>query len=99
MLFDLVSFSWKRQKLVQAANGVETQVIDGKVEVENGNVPEGNPTEAKESDTISPFYIPSMWFMYWLPELSVFSVDELLSGLKKIPEKYVSKDLWHFIYI
>uniref|UniRef100_A0A8C5CF45 Solute carrier family 24 member 4b n=1 Tax=Gadus morhua TaxID=8049 RepID=A0A8C5CF45_GADMO len=31
----------ERQKLVQAANGVETQVIDGKVnDIENGNVPE-----------------------------------------------------------
>uniref|UniRef100_A0A8P4G049 Solute carrier family 24 member 4b n=2 Tax=Dicentrarchus labrax TaxID=13489 RepID=A0A8P4G049_DICLA len=44
----------ERQKLVQAANGVETQVIDGKVEIENGNVPEDKPTEAEENDTISP---------------------------------------------
>lgn len=68
MLFDLVSFFWKRQKLVQAANGVETQVIDGKVEIENGNVPEDKPTEAEENDTISPFHIPSTWFMYLLDE-------------------------------
>lgn len=61
-LFDLVSLFWKRQKLVQAANGVETQVIDGKVEIENGNVPEDKPTEAEnENDTISPFHVPSTW--------------------------------------
>uniref|UniRef100_A0A3Q2GA31 Solute carrier family 24 member 4b n=1 Tax=Cyprinodon variegatus TaxID=28743 RepID=A0A3Q2GA31_CYPVA len=45
----------ERQKLVQAANGVETQVIDGKVEIENGNVPEDKPKETEENDTISPF--------------------------------------------
>ncbi|MEQ2238564.1 hypothetical protein ILYODFUR_034443, partial [Ilyodon furcidens] len=50
----------ERQKLVQAANGVETQVIDGKVEIENGTVPEDKPKEAEENDTISPFHIPSM---------------------------------------
>lgn len=60
---DLVSFSWKRQKLVQATNGVETQVIDGKVEIENGNVPEDKPSKAEENDTISPFHIPSVWFV------------------------------------
>uniref|UniRef100_A0A096M4G6 Solute carrier family 24 member 4 n=1 Tax=Poecilia formosa TaxID=48698 RepID=A0A096M4G6_POEFO len=49
----------ERQKLVQASNGVETQVIDGKVEIENGNVPEDKPKEAEENDTISPFHIPS----------------------------------------
>lgn len=61
MLFDLVSFFLKRQKLVQAANGVETQVIDGKVEIENGNVPEDKPSEAPQNDTISPFHIPRMY--------------------------------------
>ncbi|KAM7367724.1 hypothetical protein PAMP_014004 [Pampus punctatissimus] len=61
----------ERQKLVQAANGVETQVIDGKVEIENGNVPEDKPTEAEENDTISPFHIPKgigskfKWLMSW----------------------------------
>jgi hypothetical protein len=45
--------------LVQAANGVETQVIDGKVnDIENGNVPEDKPSEEKENETISPFHIP-----------------------------------------
>ncbi|KAM3863159.1 sodium/potassium/calcium exchanger 4-like [Diretmus argenteus] len=54
----------ERQKLVQAANGVETQVIDGMVDIENGNVPE-------ENDTISPFHIPSgcgskvKWLISW----------------------------------
>ncbi|KAI3363685.1 hypothetical protein L3Q82_001309 [Scortum barcoo] len=59
------------EKLVQAANGVETQVIDGKVEIENGNVPEDKPTEAEESDSISPFHIPAgigskvKWLISW----------------------------------
>ncbi|XP_019953244.1 sodium/potassium/calcium exchanger 4 isoform X3 [Paralichthys olivaceus] len=61
----------ERQKLVQAANGVETQVIDGKVEIENGNVPEDKPTEAEENETISPFHIPRgigsklKWLISW----------------------------------
>uniref|UniRef100_A0A671U398 Solute carrier family 24 member 4 n=1 Tax=Sparus aurata TaxID=8175 RepID=A0A671U398_SPAAU len=48
----------ERQKLVQAANGMETQVIDGKVEIENGNVPEDKPKESEQSDSISPFHVP-----------------------------------------
>uniref|UniRef100_A0A665WMT4 Solute carrier family 24 member 4b n=1 Tax=Echeneis naucrates TaxID=173247 RepID=A0A665WMT4_ECHNA len=52
----------ERQKLVQAANGVETQVIDGKVEIENGNVPEDKPKEEEESDTISPKF---KWLISW----------------------------------
>ncbi|XP_055362518.1 sodium/potassium/calcium exchanger 4 isoform X1 [Betta splendens] len=61
----------ERQKLVQAANGVETQVIDGKVEIENGNVPEDKPSEAEQNDTISPFHIPRgigsklKWLLSW----------------------------------
>uniref|UniRef100_A0A8C5DP17 Sodium/calcium exchanger membrane region domain-containing protein n=1 Tax=Gouania willdenowi TaxID=441366 RepID=A0A8C5DP17_GOUWI len=58
----------ERQKLVQAANGVETQVVDGKVEIENGNVPEDKPPEAKENVTISPFQLPSnkvKWLISW----------------------------------
>uniref|UniRef100_A0A8C7X5E6 Solute carrier family 24 member 4b n=1 Tax=Oryzias sinensis TaxID=183150 RepID=A0A8C7X5E6_9TELE len=61
----------ERQKLVQTANGVETQVIDGKVEIENGNVPEDKPTETEENDTISPFHVPSgigskvKWLLSW----------------------------------
>uniref|UniRef100_A0A669F1V4 Solute carrier family 24 member 4 n=1 Tax=Oreochromis niloticus TaxID=8128 RepID=A0A669F1V4_ORENI len=61
----------ERQKLMQAANGVETQVIDGKVEIENGNVPEDKPSEVEENDTISPFHIPRgigsklKWLMSW----------------------------------
>ncbi|XP_033504780.2 sodium/potassium/calcium exchanger 4 isoform X2 [Epinephelus lanceolatus] len=59
------------EKLVQAANGVETQVIDGKVEIENGNVPEDKPTETQENITISPFHIPRgigsklKWLISW----------------------------------
>ncbi|KAM6992014.1 sodium/potassium/calcium exchanger 4 isoform 1-T1 [Tautogolabrus adspersus] len=61
----------ERQKLVQAANGVETQVVDGKVEIENGNVPEDKPTEPEENETISPFHIPRgigsklKWLLSW----------------------------------
>ncbi|XP_068199445.1 sodium/potassium/calcium exchanger 4 isoform X3 [Antennarius striatus] len=61
----------ERQKLVQAANGVETQVIDGKVEIENGNVPEDKPSEAEQNDTISPFHVPRScgsrvkWLISW----------------------------------
>ncbi|KAM4529753.1 sodium/potassium/calcium exchanger 4 isoform 1-T1 [Fundulus diaphanus] len=63
----------ERQKLVQAANGVETQVTDGKVEIENGNVPEDKPEdkEAEENETISPFHIPRnvgskiKWLISW----------------------------------
>nr|XP_020459634.1 sodium/potassium/calcium exchanger 4 [Monopterus albus] len=61
----------ERQKLVQAANGVETQVIDGKIEIENGSVPEDKPTEAEENDTISPFHLPRnfgskvKWLISW----------------------------------
>uniref|UniRef100_A0A3Q4IDM0 Solute carrier family 24 member 4b n=1 Tax=Neolamprologus brichardi TaxID=32507 RepID=A0A3Q4IDM0_NEOBR len=71
----------ERQKLVQAANGVETQVIDGKVEIENGNVPEDKPSEVEENDTISPFHIPRgigskfKWLISWpLLLLLFFSV-------------------------
>uniref|UniRef100_A0A671U0Q4 Solute carrier family 24 member 4 n=1 Tax=Sparus aurata TaxID=8175 RepID=A0A671U0Q4_SPAAU len=61
----------ERQKLVQAANGMETQVIDGKVEIENGNVPEDKPKESEQSDSISPFHVPSgigskvKWLISW----------------------------------
>uniref|UniRef100_A0A667ZXZ2 Solute carrier family 24 member 4 n=1 Tax=Myripristis murdjan TaxID=586833 RepID=A0A667ZXZ2_9TELE len=61
----------ERQKLVQAANGVETQVIDGKVDIENGNVPEDKPSEQEENITISPFHIPTgignkfKWLISW----------------------------------
>ncbi|KAM8725925.1 sodium/potassium/calcium exchanger 4 isoform 2-T2 [Acanthopagrus schlegelii] len=59
------------EKLVQAANGMETQVIDGKVEIENGNVPEDKPEESEQSDSISPFHVPSgigskvKWLISW----------------------------------
>ncbi|XP_071760452.1 sodium/potassium/calcium exchanger 4 isoform X2 [Centroberyx gerrardi] len=61
----------ERQKLVQASNGVETQVIDGKVDIENGNVPEDKPSEEEENITISPFHIPRgigskvKWLISW----------------------------------
>lgn len=61
----------ERQKLVQTANGVETQVIDGKVDIENGNVPEDKNTEAEDNITISPFHIPRgcgsrmKWLISW----------------------------------
>nr|XP_023830337.1 sodium/potassium/calcium exchanger 4-like [Salvelinus alpinus] len=62
----------ERQKLVQGANGVETQVLEGKVDVENGNVPEDKPAEEEaENETISPFDIPvgisskCKWLIAW----------------------------------
>ncbi|XP_041721837.1 sodium/potassium/calcium exchanger 4-like [Coregonus clupeaformis] len=62
----------ERQKLVQGANGVETQVLEGKVDVENGNVPEDKPAEEEpENETISPFHIPvgisskCKWLISW----------------------------------
>ncbi|XP_077443335.1 sodium/potassium/calcium exchanger 4 isoform X2 [Stigmatopora argus] len=60
------------EKLVQAANGVETQVIDGKTEMENGNVPEDKPSQEKDEESgISPFRLPKgcgnkiKWLMSW----------------------------------
>ncbi|KAM9779283.1 sodium/potassium/calcium exchanger 4 isoform X2 [Syngnathus typhle] len=59
------------EKLVQAANGVETQVIDGKMEIENGNVPEDKATEEDEESGISPFHLPKgcgntiKWLISW----------------------------------
>lgn len=61
----------ERQKLVQAANGVETAVVDGKPDIENGNVPEDKSTEDKESELTSPFRIPggcmnkTKWLISW----------------------------------
>lgn len=49
----------QRQRLVQAANGVETAVVvDSKPDIENGNVPEDKSTEDKESELTSPFKLP-----------------------------------------
>lgn len=59
------------EKLVQTANGVETQVVDGKPDLENGTVPEDKKTETEDSDTISPFHIPRgcgskiKWLISW----------------------------------
>uniref|UniRef100_A0AAV2KAT1 Sodium/calcium exchanger membrane region domain-containing protein n=1 Tax=Knipowitschia caucasica TaxID=637954 RepID=A0AAV2KAT1_KNICA len=59
------------EKLVQTANGVETQVVDGKVDMENGTVPEDKKPESEPSDTISPFHIPRgcgskiKWLISW----------------------------------
>lgn len=61
----------ERQKLVQTANGVETQVVDGKADLENGTVPEDKKPESEESDTISPFHLPRgcgskiKWIISW----------------------------------
>ncbi|XP_072302361.1 sodium/potassium/calcium exchanger 4 isoform X2 [Eucyclogobius newberryi] len=60
------------EKLVQTANGVETQVVDGgKVDLENGTVPEDKKPESEQSDTISPFHVPRgcgskiKWLISW----------------------------------
>lgn len=49
----------QRQKLVRGANGVEVAVVDGKSDIENGNVPEDKPSEEEDEDLTSPFTIPS----------------------------------------
>ncbi|KAL0967595.1 hypothetical protein UPYG_G00254250 [Umbra pygmaea] len=62
----------ERQKLVQGTNGVETQVLEGKLDIENGNVPEDKPAEEEaENETISPFHVPvgfgsrCKWLISW----------------------------------
>ncbi|KAL1254151.1 hypothetical protein QQF64_016380 [Cirrhinus molitorella] len=61
----------ERQRLVQSANGVETAVVDGKPDIENGNVPEDKTTEEKESELTSPFKLPdgcmnrTKWLISW----------------------------------
>ncbi|XP_043074559.1 sodium/potassium/calcium exchanger 4 [Puntigrus tetrazona] len=61
----------ERQRLVQSANGVETAVVDGKPDIENGNVPEDKTTEDKESELTSPFRLPNgcmnttKWLISW----------------------------------
>ncbi|XP_061610540.1 sodium/potassium/calcium exchanger 4 isoform X1 [Phyllopteryx taeniolatus] len=61
----------ERQKLVLAANGVETQGIDGKTDIENGNVPEDKTDKEEEESGISPFGIPKgcgnkiKWLISW----------------------------------
>ncbi|XP_072543265.1 sodium/potassium/calcium exchanger 4 [Salminus brasiliensis] len=61
----------ERQKLVQGANGVETVVIDGKTDIENGNVPEDKPSEEEDGELTSPFRIPrgcmnkTKWLISW----------------------------------
>ncbi|KAM9354153.1 sodium/potassium/calcium exchanger 4 isoform 2-T2 [Pholidichthys leucotaenia] len=57
------------EKLVHPSNGVE--VNDGKIEIENGNVPEDKSTEPEQNDTVSPFHIPRgvgskfKWLISW----------------------------------
>ncbi|XP_051500308.1 sodium/potassium/calcium exchanger 4-like [Myxocyprinus asiaticus] len=61
----------ERQRLVQAANGLETTVVDGKPDIENGNVLEDKTTEEKEAELTSPFRIPggclnkTKWLISW----------------------------------
>ncbi|KAK3541956.1 hypothetical protein QTP86_008157 [Hemibagrus guttatus] len=61
----------ERQKLVQGANGVEVAVVDGKSDIENGNVPEDKPSEEDDGDLTSPFSIPKgcmnkiKWLISW----------------------------------
>ncbi|XP_062857067.1 sodium/potassium/calcium exchanger 4 isoform X2 [Trichomycterus rosablanca] len=61
----------ERQKLVQGANGVETAVVDGKNDIENGNVPEDKPSEEEDRELTSPFTIPrgcmnkTKWLISW----------------------------------
>ncbi|XP_077075631.1 sodium/potassium/calcium exchanger 4 isoform X2 [Siphateles boraxobius] len=61
----------ERQRLVQSANGVETAVVDGKPDIENGNIPEDKTNEEKESELTSPFRFPggcvntTKWLISW----------------------------------
>ncbi|TSK58198.1 Sodium/potassium/calcium exchanger 4 [Bagarius yarrelli] len=61
----------ERQKLVQGANGVEVAVVDGKSDIENGNVPEDKPSEEDDGELTSPFSIPkgcmnkTKWLISW----------------------------------
>ncbi|XP_063079661.1 sodium/potassium/calcium exchanger 4 isoform X2 [Engraulis encrasicolus] len=63
----------ERQKLMQAANGVDSvMVVEGKAEMENGNVPEDKPSEEEEeSEMTSPFSVPRgvmnklKWLISW----------------------------------
>ncbi|KAK1796217.1 hypothetical protein P4O66_009289 [Electrophorus voltai] len=61
----------ERQKLVQGANGVETAVVDGKTDIENGNVPEDKPSEEEDGELTSPFSLPrgcmnrTKWLISW----------------------------------
>ncbi|XP_061102887.1 sodium/potassium/calcium exchanger 4a [Conger conger] len=59
------------ERLVQASNGVENTVVDGKVDnMENGNVPEDKQPE-EESNISSPFTVPGgildkgKWLVCW----------------------------------
>lgn len=45
--------------MVRGANGVEVAVVDGKSDIENGNVPEDKPSEEEDGELTSPFTIPS----------------------------------------
>ncbi|XP_027022182.1 sodium/potassium/calcium exchanger 4 [Tachysurus fulvidraco] len=61
----------ERQKLVQGANGIEVAVVDGKSDIENGNVPEDKLSEEDDGDLTSPFSIPkgcmnkTKWLVSW----------------------------------
>ncbi|XP_076874127.1 sodium/potassium/calcium exchanger 4 [Brachyhypopomus gauderio] len=61
----------ERQKLVQGANGVEVVVVDGKTDIENGNVPEDKPSEEEDAELNSPFILPrgcmnrTKWLISW----------------------------------
>ncbi|KAI5609403.1 sodium/potassium/calcium exchanger 4 [Silurus asotus] len=61
----------ERQKLVQGANGVEVAVVDGKSDIENGNVLEDKPSEEEDGELTSPFTIPkgcmnkTKWLISW----------------------------------
>ncbi|XP_060773846.1 sodium/potassium/calcium exchanger 4 [Neoarius graeffei] len=61
----------ERQKLVQGANGVEVAVVDGKSDIENGNVPEDKPSQEEDGELTSPFNIPkgcmnkTKWLISW----------------------------------
>ncbi|XP_066550428.1 sodium/potassium/calcium exchanger 4 isoform X2 [Amia ocellicauda] len=62
----------ERQRLVQAANGVDKVILDGKHDsIENGNVLEDKQSEEEEADFSSPFSVPggcmnkTKWLLSW----------------------------------
>ncbi|XP_006632777.1 sodium/potassium/calcium exchanger 4 isoform X2 [Lepisosteus oculatus] len=62
----------ERQRLVQAANGVDRVILDAKHDnIENGNVPEDKQGEEEESNLSSPFSVPNgcmdttKWLISW----------------------------------
>uniref|UniRef100_A0A8C9SDI3 Solute carrier family 24 member 4a n=1 Tax=Scleropages formosus TaxID=113540 RepID=A0A8C9SDI3_SCLFO len=61
----------ERQRIVQASNGVDAAVVDGKVDMENGTVLEDKQPEEAAAELSSPFVVPGgavdrmKWLISW----------------------------------